>query len=93
MKGLSVAAVALALVSACGKADTPQGASGDTPVRYVVCEIGDKNCFVTARFDKFETCESYKQIQDMGCDRVSIPGQITCRTLPGPRIGVAYCTQ
>ena len=93
MRKLLFVSLFLILSSACGKADSPQAARGDTPIRYVICEVGDKNCFVTARFDKFETCEYYKQIQDMGCDRVSVPGQILCKTLPGPHIGVAYCTE
>ena len=84
----------LTLLAACDGwlADTPKTAKGDTPIRYIVCSAGDKNCFVVARFKDFETCESYKQISGSLCDRISTPGQIICKTDPGPTIAVAYCS-
>jgi hypothetical protein len=90
---LSLLSVLWILAACASQADTPAKARGDTPIRYVVCAVGDRDCSVSARFATFETCEGYRQIDAMLCDRRSTPGTITCRTSPTPGIAVAYCTR
>lgn len=69
-----------------------QGAKGDTPAKYVICGVGESNCFVAARFKDLAACESHKNWSAMLCDSKSRPGEMLCRKDPGPTIGVAYCT-
>jgi hypothetical protein len=92
---LLLAFVLTVVVSACdgSSGDTPQGARGETPVRYVICSVGGTNCFVAARFKDFDSCESHKEWADMLCDRRSSPGKMVCTKDSGPRIGIAYCTK
>jgi len=84
--------VTASVLSGCGDG-TPQSAKGETPYRYVVCSVGDTGCFVTARFKDLSECEEYREREEMYCDSVSTPGQITCRKESSQhRIAVAYCT-
>lgn len=63
---------------ACDESATPQTAKGDTPIRYVICSIGDKDCILVARFVDFDSCETHKKVAEMLCDSRSTPGTITC---------------
>jgi hypothetical protein len=67
-------------------------ASGDTPVRYVICSVGEKNCFVAARFKDLDACQSHKDWADMLCDSRSKPGVMICTRDSGESIATAYCT-
>ena len=69
-----------------------KGATGDTPVKYVICGVGETNCSIAARFKDLDSCQSHKNWADMLCDSKSKPGEMVCRKDPGPNIGVAYCT-
>lgn len=72
--------------------DRPETAQGETPIRYVICDPGGGNCFVSARFADFDSCESHKKWSEMLCDSRSDPGKMTCT--PGDdSIAVAYCTK
>jgi hypothetical protein len=94
-KGLAALFIALAVVLGAAGCDdgrgSPATAKGDTPIRFVICSAGDRDCFVAARFDTFESCESHKQVASYLCDRRT-PGQITC-TAPGQTTAVSYCTK
>ena len=84
-------------VSACSQNDgnesaDPSNAKGDTNVRHIICNVGDTDCFVSARFDSFASCEYYKKFSSMLCDSVSHPEQMLCKTNPNPA-AVGYCTQ
>lgn len=79
------------LVAGCDAgAEGVKGAKGDTPVKYVICGMGESNCFVSARFKDLDGCESHKNWSSMLCDSRT-PGVMACRTDPGPHIGAAYC--
>lgn len=82
------------LIAPCESADLGvKGAKGETPVKYVICSISGTNCFVAARFDELEACESYKHWHGMLCDKVSKTGEMLCRTNTGRTISTAYCTR
>jgi hypothetical protein len=93
MTRLPLALAVMVVVSACNASDTPQDARGETPVRYVICSVGDTDCFVAARFKDFSSCESHRKWAEMLCDSISRAGKMSCRKDPEPSIGVAYCTK
>lgn len=68
------------------------GANGETPVRYVICSVGDTNCFVAARFKDFHGCESHDRWASMLCDSASTPGKMVCEEDKGRQIAVTHCT-
>jgi len=85
--------IALVALQGCDVSNSGvKGANGETPVRYVICGVGETNCFVLARFKDLDSCESHKQWADMLCDRASEPGKMTCTTDTSPQIAIAYCT-
>jgi hypothetical protein len=85
--------LSLLLLGACEQGGAGvKGATGDTPVRYVICGVAESNCSVAARFKDLDTCESHRRWASMLCDSKSRPGEMVCRTDPGPSIGVAHCT-
>jgi hypothetical protein len=84
------------LISGCDSnattfADSPASAAGETPVRYVLCSSGDRNCYVAARFSSFASCESHNELSGMLCDRSQAPARITCIATESTVSG--YCTQ
>lgn len=87
---LALLASVAGLAGCDASAEGVKGATGDTPVKYVICGSGETNCFVAARFKGLDSCESHKSWSSMLCDR-STPGAMSCRTDPGPQIGSAYC--
>lgn len=84
----------LLLLAGCENSSSSgvKNASGETPVKYVICSQGETNCFVAARFKDLDGCQSHKDWADMLCDKLSTPGKMTCTQDNGPKIGVAYCT-
>jgi hypothetical protein len=81
----------LGAAAACGGTG-PGGARGATPVRYVVCAPGDRDCRVVARFRDRHACERHREVGAMFCDR-NVPGQITCRAGRSVTGATAYCTE
>ena len=72
--------------------DKPETARGETPIRHVICSSGGGSCFVAARFNDFDSCESHKRWSGMLCDSKSDPDKMVCT--PGDdSIAVAYCTR
>jgi hypothetical protein len=72
-------------------ADGVANAEGETPVRYVICGLGESNCTVFARFIDFESYETHRELSDLCCDWVSTPGTVIwkqCRS-----ITKSYCTR
>lgn len=90
----SVTIFALAACSPSSHAptDTPQAATGDTPIRYVICASDGTHCFVAARFNDFDGCESHKKWSGMLCDSNTVPGQMDCRE-DREKLATAYCTK
>ena len=77
-----------------GNTDTgPAEAVGDTPVRFVICNAGDKGCFVDARFADFESCERHNKFTGMWCDEVSKPGHVICGPPKVESFAVGHCTK
>lgn len=67
-------------------------ANGETPVRYVICSVGDTNCFVAARFKDFGGCQSHDRWASMLCDSASTPGRMVCEQDKARQIAVTHCT-
>lgn len=89
---MSVAVLLLLGVSGCSnESATPATAKGETPVRYVICDLGGTGCFVPARFKDMDGCESHKKWSEMLCDSRSTPGEMHCQEDHNP-LSVAYCT-
>ena len=90
--GNLVVALLAVLAAACDdERGSPATAKGDTPIRYVICSVGDKDCFVAARFTDFSACERHKEWSGMVCDR-NKPGRMVCNT-PESTESVGYCTK
>jgi hypothetical protein len=68
-------------------------AFGSTPIKFIVCDAGEKNCSVDARFKDFSSCESYKEQSDMVCDQYSEPGKMTCSKLTRPLMIATHCSK
>ena len=93
MKYIAVLLVLTLLVGCDNKSTSGvKNAIGDTPVKYVICSLGETNCFVAARFKDLDGCQSHKDWADMLCDNVTTPGKMTCAQDNGPKIAIAYCT-
>jgi hypothetical protein len=88
-----LAVIGLATLAACGNSssDTPQTAKGETPVRFLICDFGDRHCSVVARFNDLASCKTYDQFANMLCDRQSVQGQIICKENTGGTSVVSYC--
>lgn len=89
----TMAAFSLAACERDRSEDTPHTARGATEVRYVICSAADKDCFVSARFAEFSSCETYKKFSEMGCDSLSNPSRMTCAVPSEPSLAHAFCTQ
>lgn len=89
-------ALATAAFSGCSRDDLKDGpldAVGETPVRYVICAVGDTSCFVAARFKDLDSCNKHKEISGMLCSKGDGSGTVACRPDTGVPGAVAYCTK
>lgn len=88
------AVFAIALVTGCENGDTRdlRNASGETPIKFVICSLGETNCFVAARFKDMDGCQSHKDWADMLCTKNTTAGEMLCKQDKGSKIAVAYCT-
>ncbi len=71
-----------------GLADSPQDATGETPVRYVICNAKGRACHIYARFTDLDSCNNARRWATAYCD-YSEPGQFTCRE--GDSTAHSYC--
>jgi len=92
-KKIPVLALVL-LLAGCGGGNSEgiKGAKGETPIRYVICGVGESNCFVSARFKDIDGCESHKKWSEMLCDSRSNPTKMICEKDNGAQIAFSYCT-
>ena len=96
MRLLLIPSILLGLLAGCtddqSHRNRPETAQGDTPIRYVICSSSGGGCFVSARFNDLDSCESHKKWSGMLCDSKSDPNKMVCT--PGDdSIAIAYCTQ
>lgn len=83
----------LPLLASCDKAgEGAKNAKGDTPVKYVVCSPGEKECVLMARFKDAEACYNHKKQSEMVCTRVQGSEEISCKKEQGPNERETYCT-
>lgn len=72
----------LAFLAACDgtsiSSRPPAKAKGDTPVRFIICSLGDVDCEVFARFDNLGSCEAHKEFANALCDFNTTPEKIIC---------------
>jgi len=92
MKRLLIALAVIALHGCTDGRNDVKGAKGDTPVKYIICGLGEKDCFIAARFSRLASCESHKNWSEMLCDTKSDPGKMTCTKNTSISTAVAYCT-
>jgi hypothetical protein len=71
---------------------TPEAASGDTTIRFVVCNNPESECWVTARFKHIASCVQYKEFADLACNRNANPAELVCKPVSGPS-PTSYCTK
>ena len=74
-----------------GVVDGVKNATGETPIKYVICSPGEKSCFVSARFKDLDSCQSHKDWSEMLCDKVTTPGEMVCKANTSS-VASAYCT-
>ena len=93
----SIAVLALLLLAGCGRLKgataQAQAATGETPIRYVLCDDAGADCFVAARFANVGACETHKARQAAACieDRRR-PGRVTCDSNPQSSTATkSYC--
>ena len=71
------------IIAACDNSSstkqTPANAVGDTPVRFIICDVGDVGCKVFARFDTLGSCEVHKTFSSSLCDFDTDPQNISCK--------------
>lgn len=58
--------------------NSPQTTKGETPIKHVVCDQGDVNCFVDARYKDLKSCEYHKRFSSMLCDSYLEKGKMIC---------------
>lgn len=92
MNSALIAIVTLLLAACSQGSGGVKEAKGDTPVKYVICGLGESDCFIAARFKDLASCEAHKVWSGMLCDSRSTVGEMHCREDSGPSVGVAYCT-
>lgn len=83
----------VALICACTPqkySANPQDAKGETPIRFVICG-GTAGCFISARFNSMDSCESHKKWSEMACETRLASGEMVCKEDTNP-IATAYCT-
>ena len=69
----------IAACDASSAKQTPANAKGDTPVRFIICDVGDVGCKVFARFDSLGSCEVHKAFSSSLCDFDTDPQKINCK--------------
>ena len=70
------------------------GCSNETPVKYYVCDRGQTNCFLAARFKTMDSCKSHEKWSGMYCDSISEPGKMICREQPQyEATASSYCSR
>lgn len=68
-------------ISGCSQiqlGNRPQTTKDETPIKHVVCDQGDVNCFVDARYKDLKSCEYHKRFSGMLCDSYSEKGKMIC---------------
>jgi hypothetical protein len=67
-------------------------AKGETPVKFVSCPLGEKDCVVSARFGDLDRCQSYKAWTEMSCNQTSTPARMICTRDRSTESDASYCT-
>lgn len=81
MKKLIFLGIITLILAGCSQsqpAQGPQSTKGETPIKLVVCDQGDVNCFVDARYKDLQSCEYHRRFAGMLCDSFSEKGKMSC---------------
>jgi hypothetical protein len=82
----------LPLLVSCDKlGEGAKNAKDETPMKYVVCSPGEKDCVLMARFKDMEACYSYKKKEEMVCTRVPGKEEMNCKKELSPIEKEAHC--
>lgn len=62
-------------------------------VEYQYCDLQYKNCKPIGKFDSMSTCERVRELDGSFCDKVSVPGKITCDTTKKSTLTTSICEE
>ena len=62
-------------------------------IEYQYCDISYKNCKPIGKFDSMSTCERIRELDSSYCDKVSVPGKITCDTTFKSKMFTSICKE
>ena len=63
----------------------------DLPIQYVLCDVKTQKCHVTARFRDMKSCEFFKELGGIYCDRETTPGLIVCDQKRRSQVTTSVC--
>jgi len=88
MKTITLCILMLAGCSTSTTGDVKH-ANNETNIRYVICGAGEEQCFVAARFQDLDACESHKRWSEMLCTNTDM-GMNCIKN--DDSLAKAYCT-
>lgn len=59
---------------------------------YYNCNPDFTGCFAVAKFDDRETCERYRSVNSMLCDKTNMPERLVCTKMDHQPIGIGKCS-
>ena len=62
------------------------------PIKYNICDIAYSNCFVVAKFDDQDSCESAREKGSWYCDTVTDPAKPDCNVKKSG-ISTSFCSE
>lgn len=62
------------------------------PIKYKVCGVNYSDCFTTAKFDDFDSCEDARRRSSWYCDTVTNPTNPDCE-IKESTISTSYCSE
>ena len=67
------------------------GCEEKLPVEYVICDIKSEKCQLSARFKDTKSCEFFKELSGIYCDRESNPDLIVCDQKRKSKVATSIC--
>lgn len=61
-------------------------------IKYKVCDVAYSNCFVIAKFDDLNSCESAREKGEWYCDTITDPLKPNCR-VEKSNISTSFCSE
>ena len=67
------------------------GCEEKLPVDYVICDIKTEKCQLSASFKDTKSCEFFKELSGIYCDRESNPDLIVCDQRRKSKVTTSIC--